>query len=846
MRVFLAIFLSVALCSGAWAGNPLKNIKKGVGALKKAPKVAEVKIPKVAVPKAKVPAAALQTPRFSVPIPNAAVRLSVSQQVDEATIARVLLKSPALMHASALPAVKPYRTDLINIQLQIAHLNKYATAEDILKNHNHPAVLAAYKALEDMAAIGIYGSVDDIQLLLASYQAFAGSALEPIALTTVSRSLIALGMYPMLEKVLTNAKPTSALEAINEFLTHYNFPVKVHSHTAYASVERVNEMAMPLGPLSRLNGKFTVEATNKWVLSAYERRLPKKVQTKPVSPAVQKPAATDTPVQAPAEPAEQEPAAQSVQEDALSYDPVIPVLDEKPRPGLVSKVYPSGLRDEDSLVRDWLISFKTGYFKPRNQVEAIMGMSPAKANNLMEFLYYMPLDEAERVILTPIREKGRLPDFMYDARLIEGTRRLPAGYYKNKFNENVKRFVELADGENTLYEFDMELKDLVSSMADYSFKQGFAYKNSPALTNGLRANWHKIEVAINRPGLKADREMVNRLWNEPVVLEDGTKVSLRDYFTQTRSTAFFKEGKTPEFYLNSDRWVSWENERRNLAAAEYVGRPEKTTWWDKVQNWLVLGNASQYLTLDQFGDVMRTEFEKGFGGAAADSPYLDCLAGAEDEGPSSLTMKVNNFDKVGGVCQAAFGDGGYMGRVEKNYDGTSTVSRFEPQNFTNVKVVTFDLKTLQPRVQTLKSVPYLKDLKKPDVDQVRAGTMVGDGLDPTRDLLDVRQADKALLTIPHLKATIYPFARLGAYTGVVPDYLTGGGLGGYLALFTPDFYPLKTVYRLRFNGWKPYLEKAYYVRKEVPALSGAIHRDRLTFSEQVQDRVVKPAEKTEK
>ena len=187
-----------------------------------------------------------------------------------------------------------------------------------------------------------------------------------------------------------------------------------------------------------------------------------------------------------------------------------------------------------------------------------------------------------------------------------------------------------------------------------------------------------------------------------------------------------------------------------------------------------------------------------------------------------------------------------MGRVEKGYNGTSTVSRFQPQNFTNVKVVTFDFKTLQPRVQTLASVPYLKDLKKPDLDQVRAGTMVGDGLDPTRDLLGVQQADQALVNIPHLKATIYPFARLAAYEGTVPPYLTGGGLGGYLALFTPDFYPLKTIYRLRFNGWKPYLEKTYYIRKEVPALSGAIHRDRLTFSEQIMDRVVKTPENPEK
>lgn len=154
-----------------------------------------------------------------------------------------------------------------------------------------------------------------------------------------------------------------------------------------------------------------------------------------------------------------------------------------------------------------------------------------------------------------------------------------------------------------------------------------------------------------------------------------------------------------------------------------------------------------------------------------------------------------------------------------------------------MRVVTFDLETLAPRVLTLKSVPYLKDLKAPDLDQVRAGTMVGDGLDPTRDLLSVRQAEAALTKVPHLKATLYPHSRLVGYTEM-PEYLNGGGLGGYLALFTPDFYPLKTIYRLRFDGWRPYLKPHYFIRKEVPALAGPIHRDRLTFTEQVQDRAV--------
>ena len=115
--------------------------------------------------------------------------------------------------------------------------------------------------------------------------------------------------------------------------------------------------------------------------------------------------------------------------------------------------------------------------------------------------------------------------------------------------------------------------------------------------------------------------------------------------------------------------------------------------------------------------------------------------------------------------------------------------------------------------------------------------MVSDGLDPTRDLIGVQQAEAALTKIPHLKATIYPHARLVGYEGTRPAYLNGGGLGGYLALFTPPFYPIKTVYRLRFKGMKPYVEKEYFIRKEVPALAGLIHRARLTFTQQVRDRV---------
>ena len=53
---------------------------------------------------------------------------------------------------------------------------------------------------------------------------------------------------------------------------------------------------------------------------------------------------------------------------------------------------------------------------------------------------------------------------------------------------------------------------------------------------------------------------------DPVPLDGGKSVSLKEYFTQKRPTVFFKEGSTLEFFLNSKKWVAWENERRNLAA----------------------------------------------------------------------------------------------------------------------------------------------------------------------------------------------------------------------------------------------------------------------------------------
>lgn len=513
-----------------------------------------------------------------------------------------------------------------------------------------------------------------------------------------------------------------------------------------------------------------------------------------------------------------------------------------PRRNPIHKRYPSGLRQEEELINDWLEYFKNGYFRPRDQVEAIEGMHPRKMNNIIEYLYYMELEEAKAIILNPLRNTGRLPDFMYDNELIPNTRRLPSGYYKNKFNENIDTFVKLAEEDGTIFTHNAQLKELMSAMKDYTFKQGFAYENSSELSNGLRKLWEAMYAEISKPGVtNTDRDLVNELWKRPVKLADGQTVSLKDYFTQRRKTAFF-EAAVPEFYLNSPKWVALENERRNLIANEYPVEEEQATWFNNLQKRWVLGNPDKYLTLAQFAQLMTAPYKDAYGQVRAENLQQAAVSMADDplaaqiQAPTSTTVKINNFDKLGGVCCQSFTDGGYMGRVAPGYDGTSTVARFEPVVFENVPVVTFDMLTLEPRVVVLDKVSYVKDLKTPDIDQVRASRMVADGLDASRDVLTVARAEQALRDIPHLRATVHPQGRVAGFENV--PYMKGGGLAAYLALFTPDFYPLQSVRLLQKVDGQWQWVRTYFVRKEVLTHAGFSHRDHLTFTEQVEERRV--------
>jgi hypothetical protein len=297
----------------------------------------------------------------------------------------------------------------------------------------------------------------------------------------------------------------------------------------------------------------------------------------------------------------------------------------------------------------------------------------------------------------------------------------------------------------------------------------------------------------------------------------------------------------PEFYLNSPKWVSWENVRRDLIAAEILP-PEPDLLINKIKKALAGVDDKNYMTLEQFGKLMIEPYLKVYRdlrefdlreGAVSDSQSSSVI-GEENVECVDEQIRQNNFDVVGGVCMSSFGDGGFMGNRDPNYDGTSLRNRYEPVVFDQVKVVVFNDVTLKPEIKVLDKVSYLKDLKKPDLYKEKASRMVGDGLDETRDLLSVQRASEAVLKIPSLRATIRPHSRI-SYAQDVP-YMVGGGLSGYLALFTPDFYPIKEVKLLReVNGKKEWVTE-YFIRREVVALSGFIHRERLAFSSQANLR----------
>lgn len=537
------------------------------------------------------------------------------------------------------------------------------------------------------------------------------------------------------------------------------------------------------------------------------------------APAVSKPV---VPVAAPAKAAPTADATESLETLLAKYPK------KNPRTGR----YPSGLRDEQWVTREWLEYYKNGYFKPRDQIEAIEGMTAAKMNNVMEHLFYMNMETAEKVILDPIRRTGKLPLFMYDDKLIPGTRRLSAGYYKYKFNQNVKRFVDFAAEDGSIYKHNVALTDIAISMKDYTFAQGFAFPNNPAMSHELAKNWAHLVEEITSKGVNANRAKINHLWTRPIAFDEGKAVSLKEYFTQTRTTAFFKE-KAPDFYLNSPKWVALENERRNLAAADYVrklGMKNTESFTDKIQNFFILGNRKNYLSLDEYSNIMYHQYRS--------NPKVQRVLGKwseYDAPPSSLTFR--EICHEGRACQMAITDGG-ASVLRPGYDGTRLRDRFIIKPQQDVKVVVFDNKDGAAKVVKLKEVISVEDLRPADFDLIEAGAMLADRLDDTWDLLSVQRAERAMRKLPHLKATIYPKPRLPQYE-TLPESLTGGGMNAYLSLFKHEFYPVETIYRVRFNGWKPYLKPEYYIRKEVPALSGTVYRQDLTFIDQVLDRIVK-------
>lgn len=763
--------------------------------------------------------------------------------------------------------------DLSNAQLEVCRADLAARVNNLKMQQNRQMLLETeqsqqdfVKAVNDIVGLGLYGELKDVDMLTDLYMSVKDTKLGDLLLVPVTRAMVIMGSPEKARYLILDARDSEGRE---QLLSFWNKPPTLIERNPQFSLDLDLQRIRPALKDTSAEGLFAFDfspkATLYWVdtgskvrnsiksakyspdylaKSLSEVKLVKPV--KPVQPSVNWGSALErvdfpevrlhahaqpmtAPTLAGAAPAQQ---AASVSPTPLS---AAAKLQRK------IKRYPSGLINERELVSRWASDFRNGYFKPRNQIETIEGMSAEKANNIVEYLYYMDLEQAEGAIIQPIMQTGRLPSFMHDNKLIPGTKRLPSMYYKNKFNDNVKRLVQLADGQGTLYSDTAELTDLLISMKDYNFKQGFAYTNSDELAGALRKKWETIVREVTKENTLADRALINSAWREPVELADGTKVSLRDYFTQTRPTAFFPQGAMPEFYLNSPKWVAWENVRRNLIAREILPT-EPDSFINNVKKGFAGIDSNKYMTLQQFGELMRgpylevyrdlREFDVREG---AVSTHQSTAAVAEDHiACLDEQIRQNNFDVVGGVCMSSFGDGGYLGNRDPNYDGTSLRARYEPKVFDNVKVVVFNDQTLQPEIRVINKVSYLKDLKKVDPYKEKASRMVGDGLDQTRDLLSVQSASAAILNIPSLRATIRPHNRI-SYAADVP-YMFGGGLAGYLALFTPDFYPIKEVKLLRtVNGKKQWVTE-YFIRREVVALSGFVSRERLTFSSQANLR----------
>ena len=717
--------------------------------------------------------------------------------------------------------------------------------------------------VNDIVGLGIYGDLKDAETLYNLYKEVADSDLGTLLLVPVTRSMIVMGKPERARTLVLNSPASPARNQIFAFWQEHEVVPATEFHLDN-TLTTLEPLLKEVSPEQIAVFDFSPQATAFWIQRSSDVRnsvkdalsLPQTPWADASATQMQGAAGTEVPQ---AERVKIEPiSAHIVQPDirlqvtspaqsglrmptATAAGATVSTPKPKGKAHLIRKGYPSGLTNEHELIVRWASDFRNGYFKPRNQIETIEGMSAEKANNVVEYLYYMDLPTGEKIIIQPILEEGRLPDFMYDNKLIPNTQRLPSMYYKNKFNDNVKRLIALADTPGSLYADYAELKDLFLSMKDYTFEQGFGFTNSEELSAALRKRWDIMVEEVTARDTPANPAVINRLWREPATLADGTKISLRDYFTQTRATAFFPNGTMPEFYLNSPKWVSWENVRRDLVANEILP-PEPDLWINNVKKRLAGIDSSKYMTLEQFGALMiepylkvyrdLREFDVRDGAVSTEQP----TAVAEEDNVPCVDEQIrqNNFDVIGGVCMSSFGDGGYLGNRDPNYDGTSLRARYEAKVFDNVKVVLFNDQTLKPEIKVIEQVSYLKDLKKPDLYMEKASRMVGDGLDESRDLLSVQSASAAILNIPSLRATIHPHSRI-SYAEKVP-YMFGGGLAGYLALFTPDFYPIKEVKLLREVDGKKQWVTEYFIRREVVALASFVHRERLTFSSQASLR----------
>ncbi|MDD6152500.1 MAG: hypothetical protein PUC11_00930, partial [Elusimicrobia bacterium] len=236
-----------------------------------------------------------------------------------------------------------------------------------LDPRGEPARLAL-EALGDAYGVGWYGTLQDGAALIKLYRTLGAGELEPLAFTASARALLALNDIGRLETLLAFAPRTEAYESFVQFLQQENYAVRIPAKTEAVRPVNVLPFKGPMELVSRPGLSlfdFSSNATAEYLVTASRLRATRASAAQAKTPAPQAQSA-----------AVQTPSLQNVKidlsapalelgETALPTSSATPTFEENIRPNPITKRFPSGLQDEEQVIKDWMEYYRNGYFQPR-------------------------------------------------------------------------------------------------------------------------------------------------------------------------------------------------------------------------------------------------------------------------------------------------------------------------------------------------------------------------------------------------------------------------------------------------------------------------------------------------